>query len=478
MRTGCFSKYLLGLIVVVSTLKVQANSLISNRLMNKVVNNPRLYDQPAYSLIKRGYYFSAIPFAKEFLASRPSPRAMAKFSVALEKLIAQVGMRQFETLPDVILAQSYTSVIRYIRAKKLFRKGRYSRALEVLKGISTTDSIGPFILMLKGSIYALTGGERSAISIFEECVSEAAGHMGSTHISVRKKQYQIAQDYCLIGKARALFALKRYHKATLAYLDLEKSSFVWPEILFEEAWSSFFQKDYNRTLGKLVTYNAPVFQNFFIPEIDILKSLAYMELCLWNDAKKTVDRFYRRYLKASRELGHFLKRKGRDYQYFYQASRMRKQGSVAGGKLYNQLLRSIIFEPGYQELNHTLRQGIKEFRQVKSFSNSRANRFILEGIKDTLQLQRRLLGSYVRKQLIIKYALLRKAFTQMSYIKLEILERNKSDLYSKMSSDAGKRGDIRYLKRNEKQYFWTFNSEFWADELGDYVFALPMECPR
>ena len=32
------------------------------------------------------------------------------------------------------------------------------------------------------------------------------------------------------------------------------------------------------------------------------------------------------------------------------------------------------------------------------------------------------------------------------------------------------------VERNEKQYFWDFNGEFWADELGDYVFALKSEC--
>jgi hypothetical protein len=43
--------------------------------------------------------------------------------------------------------------------------------------------------------------------------------------------------------------------------------------------------------------------------------------------------------------------------------------------------------------------------------------------------------------------------------------------------DSGRaRGDVAYLRRTDKQYFWTFNGEFWADELGDYVFSLKSEC--
>jgi len=63
----------------------------------------------------------------------------------------------------------------------------------------------------------------------------------------------------------------------------------------------------------------------------------------------------------------------------------------------------------------------------------------------------------------------------MSFIKLEVLSRKKQSLYESKSS-GGKRGDIRYIDRNDKQYFWDFNGEFWADELGDYVFALGSEC--
>ena len=64
----------------------------------------------------------------------------------------------------------------------------------------------------------------------------------------------------------------------------------------------------------------------------------------------------------------------------------------------------------------------------------------------------------------------------MSYIKLEVLARRKESLYSPDTSMNRGRGDIRNLTRTDKQYFWNFNGEFWADELGDYVFSLKSEC--
>jgi hypothetical protein len=57
-----------------------------------------------------------------------------------------------------------------------------------------------------------------------------------------------------------------------------------------------------------------------------------------------------------------------------------------------------------------------------------------------------------------------------------VLAQRKERLYQTDVVEGKKRGDVKYIERNKKQYFWTFNGEFWADELGDYVFALRSEC--
>jgi hypothetical protein len=93
-----------------------------------------------------------------------------------------------------------------------------------------------------------------------------------------------------------------------------------------------------------------------------------------------------------------------------------------------------------------------------------------------MTLQRNLIGSYVRGQMQLYGAQMLKAFEDMSYIKLEVLSKRKTELYGDVTPMDRKRGDIAHLKRTDKQYFWTFNGEFWADELGDYVFSLKSEC--
>jgi hypothetical protein len=108
--------------------------------------------------------------------------------------------------------------------------------------------------------------------------------------------------------------------------------------------------------------------------------------------------------------------------------------------------------------------------------NSFFKETLSKNLFEALILQRDLIGSYVKKNMKQALYQIRNAMEYMSFIKLEILGRRKRELYTFKKELLRKRGSMKNLKRSSKQYFWTFNGEFWADELGDYVFALKSEC--
>ena len=139
------------------------------------------------------------------------------------------------------------------------------------------------------------------------------------------------------------------------------------------------------------------------------------------------------------------------------------------------LLLSVSKDPAWQEMKQAYIDAIKEFSTLKSQGNGRLAVALMRNVKEVVGSYQDLLGSYARAQMHEKYTALTQSFQDMSFIKLEVLSRKKQSLYESKSS-GGKRGDIRYIDRNDKQYFWDFNGEFWADELGDYVFALGSEC--
>jgi hypothetical protein len=167
--------------------------------------------------------------------------------------------------------------------------------------------------------------------------------------------------------------------------------------------------------------------------------------------------------------------KGKDYSYFYNLSKLFRKGKKTKQRLLNNILSEIVKERSFKSLYHHFNGALEVLNKTNNERSSRLKNLKLINIRDTITLQRRIIGSYVRGRIISEYAKLFNAFKDMSYIKLEILAKRKQRLYDDLI-DSGKRGDIKYISRNKKQYFWDFNGEFWADELGDYVFALRSEC--
>lgn len=425
-------------------------------------------------LVNEGYPFSAVPFMKEYLVQNRSSLD-EDLDEAFEKMIVKTGIRPFETLPDNILGASRSSIVRYILAKKHFRKGRWSEALTEVNRVNANHPVYPFAVHLRAAIYGIQGKASDAENDYRDCVSFSNSRYNAESNPVKLRQILINRDSCLAGLARASFAKGDYAKADIQYLDIAKSSFVWPEILVEEAWSSYYLKNYNRTLGKLVSYKAPLFDFIFNPEIDVLSALAYMRMCLYEDVNGIVDDFYGKWMEPSKELRNFIVSHGRDYSYYFKLVTTFEQDKVAKDFLMQSMLLSISKDPAWQEMKQAYIDAISEFNRIKDRGNSRFNVELMRNVKEVVNDYQDLLGSYARAQFQDKYNKLSKSFQGMSYIKLEVLSRKKQSLYEEKSS-SGKRGDVKYIERNEKQYFWDFNGEFWADELGDYVFALRSEC--
>jgi hypothetical protein len=426
-------------------------------------------------LVEAGFYFSTTPWMKDYITKSSGPLDK-EMEQALDIMLYHTGVRPFESLPESVLARSRSGNIRYILAKRLFKKGKNTEALSELNEISDGHPAYPFVANMKGAIHSHLGQHKEAELHFKDCVRSSERRISKVDSVVLKNQLITNKDYCIAGIARVMYAVQDYKKAEFTYLDIAKESFVWPEILFEEAWNSYYLENYNRTLGKLVSYKAPVFDFIFKPETEVLRALTYLKMCLYEDAKKTADEFYAKLLNPSRELRNFLISRGKDYRYFYNLVADHEDQRPAPLEIIDSLLKSIRKDAAFLEMKSALTAAIGEYNQLRKRSNTSMNANLIKNVKTLADEYRTTLGAYVRAGLVSKYAELYSAFQGMSYIKLEVLAQRKERLYQTDVVEGKKRGDVKYIERNKKQYFWTFNGEFWADELGDYVFALRSEC--
>jgi hypothetical protein len=426
-------------------------------------------------LVNDEFYFSTVPWMKDYIVKNER-QLDSEMEQALDTMFYHTGVKPFESLPEAVLRRSRSGNIRYILAKRLLKKGLNQDALAELNGVPGDHPAYPFVANLKAVIYSSMNNQREAESHFKDCIRTSERRKSKVNSVTMKEQLEANRDFCIAGIGRANFADGDYKKAEYNYLDISKDSFVWPEILFEEAWTSYYLKNYNRTLGKLVSYKAPVFDFIFKPEVEVLKALTYMRMCLYDDAKKTVDDFYEKLLIPSRDLRSFLISRGKDYRYYYNLMADHEEGKPTPISIVDNILRSVRKDAAYIEMKSALSASISEFNRLRKYSKTSMNANMIKNVKTLADEYRTSIGAYTRAGLVSKYAELYSAFQGMSYIKLEVLALRKEKLYETDWEAGKRRGDLKYIERNDKQYFWSFNGEFWADELGDYVFALRSEC--
>ncbi len=427
-------------------------------------------------MVNSGYYFSVIPWMKDYLVKNPK-QLDSNMEYAFDKMLNATGVKPFESLPEEILARSKSGNIRYILAKRLLKRGKHQEALKELSRVNGDHPAYPYVAHMKGTVFANLGNNKDAESQFKDCIRTSESEASDADSNLQRDQLLLNRDYCIAGMARVQFAAKNFKQAELNYLDIQKTSFVWPQILFEEAWTSYYAKNYNRTLGKLVSYKAPVFDFIFKPEVEVLKALTYMKMCLYDDARQTADEFYNSLLEPSRELRNFINTRGKDYRYYYNLMADHEANKSVPSPLIEAALKSIRKDGAYVEMKGAFSSALSEYNKLRKKRTSGFRSVLIRNLKLVLDEYRITLGAYVRSGLVTKYAELYSAFQGMSFIKLEILALKKERLYKTDTPYKGKkRGDVKYIDRNDKQYFWNFNGEFWADELGDYVFALRSEC--
>jgi hypothetical protein len=68
---------------------------------------------------------------------------------------------------------------------------------------------------------------------------------------------------------------------------------------------------------------------------------------------------------------------------------------------------------------------------------------------------------------------------KMQFMKIDILSHEKEKLMQPETAASSERNrGNRIPVRRDDQLLWSFNGEFWNDEIGDYVFALESECGK
>ncbi len=347
----------------------------------------------------------------------------------------------------------------------------------------------PSALFLRGTAQLIIGNVEAGITDFKNCETLSDRKRYSRGHSPH--ELQELRHRCTAAVARGYYQGKNYLEAESWYDEVEIQSMVWPQVQYERAWNSVARGDYNRALGRLVTYKAPGLSWFYDSEVEMLRAVSYLQMCIYEDVEKESKEFMDKYTKVGQEMKALLDESAegstKSLVRLFQKGIYAMNNKIHSENQMDQVMNRFVRSPYFVQIARTGDRVRKELNYLNTLGD--AGRRGLGGmLREVLiwrwQTAQEVGGQFVRERLATEYKSLLANVSTIDIVKLEMLRRSRAqveklgDALNAGEDEWGhkKRGSLGRPGRRSNQFFWTFNGEFWADELGDYVFALRPEC--
>jgi tetratricopeptide (TPR) repeat protein len=466
-------RYFLTFVLLLPSLSQGSVARAEKIYFSKGVSNRN--EAVTFELMRSKYYSSATVFAKErLIEDRPIDE---RFEESLTTLILKTGTATFMPLSVEILRKHNSQAMNFVLGIKHFNKNKFKSAIKALRSIKRGHKFAPEKYMMMGASQNFLTRYKEATSSYKNCMRTAeVASKASSHEKL-KRYYDILTESCLIHMARMEYKRNDYKKAVQAFQDIPKTSYRWPSLLLEKAWGNYYLADYNRTLGLLVTYKSPLLKSYFYPEAEVLTALSYYRLCLYDDALKTIEQYHTVYKVRSDALKKILVKYKKSHTFFL---KMMMQ-PIDKLEEKNPFIRNLMTQTRKKiKFNLDLANFKKVSNEYKYLKKKKQTPFIkklTEAVKRSKDWQTRHLNHYIKKEMFDFLNDVHRFSYEMFNIKLEIMFKKRDLLYKNKTlvSDRG-RGSRDNIKRDQEEHFYDFRGAFWADELGDYSFALKSNC--
>lgn len=432
----------------------------------------------AQELYNQKLYFSMIPFVGDFIArtSEISPENER----LIEEVILKTGTNALAGLSNANLSRHKSPSLALVLGLKLFDEKKYDQSIQALNTIQDGHRFAPEALMIKGSSYQLLNQFSKATDEYERCITIAQGLENKAKHPRLARYYAIVKESCMSHIARSHFKQKNYQASTKAYEEISKNSYLWPYLLLERAWSAYYQEDYNRTLGLLVTYRSPLLTSYFFPEAEVLTALAYHRLCLYGDAMKIIEQYHQVYKSRSDALRSILvQHKGSD-TYFLQMMLSPIETQEKMNPFIRNLITQIRKKVKFSVDLVNYQSAREELERWKHLFETNKTPFVQNLARESqrsVQWRTVHLNHFIKQHMFSFINDIHRFSFELFNIQLEIMSNQRDLLYRNQTliSDRS-RGSLDNVRRTQKQHFFDFTGEFWADELGDYSFGLQSNC--
>lgn len=441
----------------------------------------------AHSLYKSGYLVPAYQYYGEVFNQGPAHPFFLKATAGLVSVATD--LRDDLVVPQLLdqgyvddfrnLSPDALNTVNYLVGTFAYRRGNLADARDFLSAVS--PDAGEY---LKARYFL--GVVSLNIAMNEEKVSfdktlgyfkEVADALEGTLDPEEKRLYRLA----ILGMARTYYTQGEYSKSVEFYEKVPRFSEDWYDAMFESGWAyrqnAFGQtsrrsltREIGKALGMVHSVQSPYFDGRLRAESFVLRATAYFDMCHFDRTRKTTEEFFDLYEPMAEALKPYIVGDQTDEEMIA----LIEEGSPS---FPNEVRFRIASNSRYQKFLAQVEEIREEIARAEEFPNGSFKSQMMAVLQDQLDGRTSLLSRIVRGQIETQAGRLEELINKGRIILLETAKSERIMLEAGKDTSKGPRArGPRPLVPSASSQFWSFNDEYWIDELGYYQYSIKNEC--
>ncbi len=292
----------------------------------------------------------------------------------------------------------------------------------------------------------------------------------------------------LMATARTLYQKKDWEKSIDAYALIPRDHPLWHDAVFEQSWAMLRAARFRSALSNFQTLHSSFYDDFYIPESLILRSIVYLYICKYDEMEKVLSLFDKQYGPVLAQILKFNNSGATSLDYFREIEKAyvaKTNGEVPSqAKIPFKATRHIVDEGNIKRSLSYIRKIQKEKKAIEEDSRIRSlgiGSYSLKLINNRLQSAKIRTGDLVKAHLLNMTTELKDLKDQGSLVRYEMINGQKETLKKKIaekdvkeSSDSEPKTRSFYAQNGYE--FYPFQGEFWLDEVGNYHYLGKQSC--
>jgi tetratricopeptide (TPR) repeat protein len=265
----------------------------------------------AHALSQCGMYQSAARYLVDVVLEGPERPFFQQAYWELRKIRKRINysppdLEELTRFPVVSFSKRFQDEYNYFLGEFYYDYNDFSKALTYFEQVSEGAPDYGKAIYLTGLVQVQNNLFRSAVQSFQNAITSTEANDSDPEVS----------DLAYLALARIAYESENFDAAIFYYRKVPPNSNKIATAFYESAWTYFVKGDYSRALGTFQVLHSPFFEHYFYPELWILESTVYVNLCHYTSAREAIQQFNTQVNALAIPLKRLLAKLRRPQDYF------------------------------------------------------------------------------------------------------------------------------------------------------------------